>query len=185
MDFVKVIADAALPEKLKTVETPEIKISEINIGEQSGLLEQMDTIRYGSLEAVVAKNEVAIKEASQIELNRIDGAAREAQVLSELEKDYPSEEGYTVQSESYLRNETGEIVKDPVTGEARRIDLVVIKDGQVIKSVEVTSETAPKDVQSAKEDRIREAGGNFVKDQSTGELVQFASGVKTEIVRRA
>ena len=71
-----------------------------------------------------------------------------------------------------------------VTEEARRIDFAVIKDDEVIKSVEVTSERADKIAQMAKEDRIREAGGNYIVDRRTGEVVPFAHGVKTEVVRR-
>lgn len=164
--------------------------SEVIVGEK-GLLEQMGTIRHSSLEAVTARNEVAIKDVPQIEINRVDGAARQEAVGNELLRDYPPEQGYNVESESYLRNQDGSIARDPALQEAnglegtRRLDLVVIKDGQVIKSVEVTSEAAPKALQSAKEERIREVGGNFVLDRSTGELVPFARGVRTEILRRA
>ena len=71
------------------------------------------------------------------------------------------------------------------TGESRRkIDFEVIKDGEVVKSVEVTSETADKTAQLAKEERIRDAGGNYVVDRRTGELVRFAPDVQTEVVRR-
>lgn len=164
--------------------------SEVIVGEK-GLLEQMGTIRHSSLEAVAARNEAAIKDIPQIEINRIDGAARQEAVGAELLRDYPAEQGYNVESESYLRNQDGSIAPDPSVQEGnglegtRRLDFVVIKDGQVIKSVEVTSEAAPKALQSAKEDRIREAGGNYVLDRSTGELVPFASRVRTEITRRA
>ncbi len=33
---------------------------------------------------------------------------------------------------AYLRDKDGNIVRDPVTGEGRRIDFVVIKDGKVV-----------------------------------------------------
>ena len=160
------------------------------VGEK-GLLEQMDTIRHSSLEAVAARNEAALKDVPQIEINRVDGAARQEAVQAELMRDYPEEQGYHIESEVYLRNQDGSVARDPLVQEGnvlegtRRLDFVVIKDGQVIKSVEVTSETAPKALQSAKEDRIREAGGNYVLDRSTGKLVPFAPGVRTEIVRRA
>lgn len=164
--------------------------SEAIVGE-NGLREQMGTIRHSSLEAVAARNEAAIIDVPQIEINRINGAARQEAVGAELLRDYPVEQGYNVESESYLRNQDGSIARDSSIQEGnglegtRRLDFVVIKDGQVIKSVEVTSESAPKVLQSEKEDRIREAGGNYVRDRSTGELVLFAPGVRTEIVRRA
>jgi hypothetical protein len=84
-----------------------------------------------------------------------------------------------------LRDKDGNIVKDSETGEARRIDFTITKDGEVIKSVEVTSETAPKEVQVAKEDRIRNEGGNFIKDRDTGQLAEIPKENKTEVWRYA
>ena len=131
------------------------------------------------VDAMIEANEV-----SQIEVNRIFGAEREEVVGGELARDYPPETGNHIERECYLRNAEGEGVKDPVTGEARRIDFAVIKDDEVVKSVEVTSETADKTAQLAKEDRIREAGGNYIVDRRNGEIVPFAHGIKTEVVRR-
>jgi hypothetical protein len=82
-----------------------------------------------------------------------------------------------------LRDKDGNIVKDPVTGEARRIDFTITKDKEVVKSIEVTSETAPKEAQIAKEDRIRNEGGNFIKNRDTGQLVEMPEEIKTEIRR--
>lgn len=115
--------------------------------------------------------------------NKKDGLEREKEVAEELSKKYPPEEGYEIIPESYLRDENGNIVRDPETGEARRIDFVVVKDGKVVDSVEVTSKTADKTEQSAKEDRIRDAGGNYVRD-SAGNLVEIPSDVRTRIERR-
>ncbi len=155
------------------------------IGEQ-GLIQQLDSIRFEStIEALAARNEAALRERPQIEVNRISGVAREGMVDGELAREYPAETGNRIERECYLRNAEGESVKDPVTGEARRIDFAVIKDGEVVKSVEVTSETADKTAQMAKEERIREAGGNYIKDRLTGGMVPFSSGVETEILRRA
>ena len=154
------------------------------IGEQ-GLIQQLDSIRFESMEALVARNEAALSEVSQLEANRMSGAAREGIVDGELAREYPAENGYRRERECYLRDAEGRIVKDSETGEARRIDFAVIKDGEVVKSVEVTSETADKTDQLAKEDRIREAGGNYIVDRRTGEFVPFRSGVETEVVRRA
>jgi hypothetical protein len=115
--------------------------------------------------------------------NKEDGLRRERDVEAELKKEYPEEEGYAIESEVYLRDKDGNIVRDPVTGEARRIDFVVIKDGKVVKPVEVTSQTASKDEQIAKESRIRESGGNYILD-SNGNLVEISPDTKTEIARR-
>lgn len=138
--------------------------------------------RSESIEVMIALNEAKLSELPQIEANRVSGEAREAVVGGELEREYA---GSNIQSECYLRDDEGKVVRDPQTGEARRIDFAVIKDSEVVKSFEVTSKTADKAGQEAKESRIREAGGNFIKDRSTDECVPFASGVKTEIVRIA
>ncbi len=115
--------------------------------------------------------------------NKVDGLAREKDVADDLKKTYPSEKGYQIVSEAYLRDNKGNIVKDTEKNEARRVDFVVLKDNEVIDSIEVTSKTADKTEQSAKEDRIRAAGGNFIRDDS-GNLVQIPSNVKTRIERR-
>ena len=103
--------------------------------------------------------------------NKEEGLRREAEVEEELEKKYPESEGYEIVSEAYLRDSEGKIVRDPETGEARRIDFVVVKDGQVVDSIEVTSETADKTGQTAKEERIIDAGGNYIRT-SDGSLAK-------------
>lgn len=115
--------------------------------------------------------------------NKLDGCAREEIVGDELRKKYPPELGYTVLREVYLRDEIGRIVVDPETGTKRRVDFVVVKDGNVIEMIEVTSKTAPKDAQMAKENRIRNAGGNYIKDHNNN-LIRIPDNVKTKIDRR-
>ena len=115
--------------------------------------------------------------------NKIDGLRREDEVEQELKDKYPAEKGYEIISEAYLRDKDGNIVKDSVTGEARRIDFVIVKDGKVVDSVEVTSKTADKTEQSAKEQRIRDNGGNYVRD-SNGNLVEIPKEIQTRIERR-
>ena len=115
--------------------------------------------------------------------NKAEGCRREKEVENELKEKYPESKGYKIESEVYLRDKDGNIVKDDKTGEARRIDFVVLKDGKVVDSVEVTSKTADKTEQSAKEDRIRENGGNYIKD-SNGDLIEIPKDVHTRIERR-
>lgn len=115
--------------------------------------------------------------------NKQDGLQREREVKRDLEKKYPPEHGYMVLPEVYLRNENGNIVKDPKTGKARRIDFVVVKNGRVISSVEVTSKTADKQNQLAKENRIRENGGNYIRDNN-GNLIKMPNSVQTRVERR-
>lgn len=133
----------------------------------------------------IQNNKSDVDEESQIRKNQEAGKIREDGVESELQNQYAKEDGYHIQKQAYLRDINGNIVRDPVTGEGRRVDFVVIKDGQVVKSVEVTSMNSPKDSQVAKESRIREAGGNYVGDRRTGDLVPFNRNIQTEIVRRA
>ncbi len=177
----KALAEATVAQGIREVAA---EAAETLVGEQ-GLLQQLETIRFDSIESLAARNEAALKEFSQIEANRISGAAREEAVASELVDKYPAEDGYHIERECFLRDETGKITVDPNTGESRRIDFEIVKDGEVVKSVEVTSETADKTAQLAKEERIRDVGGNHIEDRRTGELVRFAPDVKTEVVRRA
>ena len=82
-----------------------------------------------------------------------------------------------------MRTRDGRIAIDPVTGEARRVDFAIIQQGQSRGVVEVTSKTAGKAGQLAKERRIRQAGGTFVRDRLTGELIDI-SETPTRLFRR-
>jgi hypothetical protein len=99
--------------------------------------------------------------------NAVEGARREDVFNAQVRAKYPNA---TVQCQCYLRNEQGQSVKDPVTGERRRVDTVVIDNGQA-QTYEVTSPTADKTLQAAKEQRILDAGGNYIRNRSTGDLV--------------
>ena len=151
---------------------------------EQGFLQQLDTIRFDSVESLATRNDAALSKESQIEANRISGAAREEAQGDELAREYAGEDGYNIESQCSIRDESGRVVKDPETGEGRRLDFVVIKNGEAVGSYEVTSEGADKTAQLAKEQRICNAGGNFVEDRQSGDLVRFAPGVKTEVVRR-
>lgn len=134
----------------------------------------------------IEKDEINSSENNEVKVpmqNKLDGLARETEVEIELEEKYPEEEGYKIAPEVYLRDKDGNIVKDPVTIETRRIDFVVIKDGKVVDSIEVTSQTADKTEQTAKENRIRENGGNYIKDKN-GNLIEIPADVQTKIERR-
>lgn len=115
--------------------------------------------------------------------NKLDGCKREEAVYKELANAYPEKEKFQIKSEVYLRDKDGNIVKDSKTGEARRIDFAVFKDNKVVDMVEVTSKTAPKLEQISKEYRIRDAGGNYIKDDS-GKLIKVPNNVETRIDRR-
>ena len=144
------------------------------------LQENRDNVENTNKDEYTDNNE---KENREPIKNKQDGLRREKEVEDELREKYPEKEGYKVESEMYLRDKNGNIVRDPETGEARRIDFVVTKDGKVVDSVEVTSKTADKTGQTAKEQRIRENGGNYIKD-SEGNLIEIPKDVNTRIERR-
>lgn len=134
---------------------------------------------------IVNANETGESKAEIVKRNKTDGCRREESVEKELQDRYPEAEGYKVIRESYLRDKDGNIVCDPEPPhKARRIDFVVVKDGKVVDLIEVTSKTAPKEAQSAKEERIRESGGNYIKDPETGEVIRIPNSVHTRIERR-
>lgn len=130
-----------------------------------------------------AGKETGMQEINALLKNKQEGLQREQDVAKDLNEEYPQEEGYSVISEVTLRDKDGNIVKDSKTGEARRIDFAIVKDGKVVDTIEVTSKSASKSAQLEKEDRIREAGGNYIKDNS-GNLVEIPRGVRTRIERR-
>lgn len=124
-----------------------------------------------------------IKQSKQetLEKNRTDGKSRESKTEKELKAENPDSK---VQNERYLRDKDGKIVKDPKTGEGRRIDHAVIKDGKATKLVETTSKTAPKDNQVLKEKRIRDAGGTYIRDKTDKKKLYDVSDVPTETRRQ-
>jgi hypothetical protein len=184
---LSVIAGSTAAEGSKVVVKEVLKETAENSIKESAVKESLSTIENSSLEALKAQNEAAIQEAKiqQIENNRIDGANRELKAHNDLQKEFPESEGYKVHQETYLRDSDGNIVKDNLSDEARRVDFMVEKEGQIAKSIEVTSETAPKEFQISKESQIRDSGGNFIKDRESGSLIKIPDSVKTEIRRYA
>ena len=78
-----------------------------------------------------------------------------------------------------MRNKKGEIVSDPLTGESRKLDLVIKGAGKNGggHAQEVTSKNASKSSQLAKEERIR--GGVYVRN---GKSLVHVNGI-SEIIR--
>ncbi|MCL2103317.1 MAG: hypothetical protein FWH25_04700 [Syntrophorhabdaceae bacterium] len=178
---------ATRPERF---DAQEIKDKLGDIPTEAESTKQIDQVEKGSEPADEGENK---SDAQKYDLegehpepiqNKKDGLRREAEVEDELRGKYPESEGYSIQSEAYLRDKDGNIAKDPVTGEARRVDFVTLdKDGNVVDSIEVTSRTADKTDQSAKEQRIRENGGNYIKT-SDGKIAEIPEDVLTRIERR-
>jgi RHS repeat-associated protein len=113
--------------------------------------------------------------------NKIAGEKRQKAAVKKIESTLPA--GAKIQEECSLRScKTGKVMKDPKkTGpgekkyRTRRLDVVVIHNGAVLKAIEVTSMTASKDDQLAKERRIRARGGTCIKDRATGDLIPVPS----------
>ena len=131
--------------------------------------------------------ETAVKEVDEssiIRKNKLDGTAREETVLNNLDSYYGKE---NVLREQLLRDASGKPIKDLKTNTARRIDFIVIQNDKIIRSIEVTSQTADKTAQMAKESRILEEaaknGGAYIKNIDTGKLIEFPIGLGTEIRR--
>ena len=99
--------------------------------------------------------------------NAIEGDRRHQEFNAKIKEKYPNA---TIQCECYLRNAQGQSVKDPDTGERRRIDTAVIENGEA-QTFEVTSLTANKVDQIAKEGRVRLEGGTYIRDRTTKDLV--------------
>jgi hypothetical protein len=185
--MIETIANTVLNSMKATIDG--LKETAIKVKE-SAVQSSMETIENSSLDSLKAQNELSAEKinaekAKQLEKNREAGANREDIAFKELQTEFPESEGYKIEREQYLRDKDGKIVKDPETGEGRRIDFIVSKDGKVVSSREVTSETAPKKAQMAKEDRIRTEGGHFIRDRDTGELVEIPKGTQTEVRRYA
>jgi RHS repeat-associated protein len=115
-----------------------------------------------------------IKSGYGILKNARNGGRREKEVAAQLQVENPDAK---VQNQTYLRDANGKIVKDPVTGEGRRVDHAVI-NGDTAETYETTSQTANKTAQTAKENRIREAGGVYVRDRQTKKVCKVPTGSK-------
>ena len=101
--------------------------------------------------------------------NIATGVQRAAKTAKELADENP---GKAIQHERTLRDVSGNKVLDPVTGEGRRVDHVVIdRDANSAKTYETTGENVDKRLQLDKEKRIIEAGGKYIHDKETGELI--------------
>lgn len=95
------------------------------------------------------------KSASKGEcIQKKDGDARTALHKKDLDAQYGAAR---ILSQKHLRNKKGEIVSDPLTGESRKLDLVIKGAGKNGggHAQEVTSKNASKSSQLAKEERIR------------------------------
>jgi RHS repeat-associated protein len=112
----------------------------------------------------------AAKDAAKrrIKENARDGARRNKVGVDQLKSENPDKR---VQTETYLRTEDGKRAVDPQTGEMRRVDAAVIdQNTKTATTHEITGPGVDKTTQFAKEQRILDNGGVYVRDRSTGEL---------------
>lgn len=107
-----------------------------------------------------------------VQENAVAGSRREREVTIDLQAMYPNG---SVQNQQYLRDKEGNIVIDPATGTGRRLDHVVIVNGKVVDVVETTSLTAEKQTQLRHERETRNAGGTYIRDRATGNLIEVPS----------
>jgi hypothetical protein len=116
----------------------------------------------------------------QLTKNAKDGARREKETHDQLKQQNP---GKSVQRERYLRDKDGKIIRDPKTGEARRVDHAVIdREKERARTYETTGPDVSKVEQMAKETRIREEGGIYIRDQETRKIVPTEG--PSQIIRR-
>ncbi len=124
-----------------------------------------------------AGNAVRARQARQMADNAAEGRRREGEVAAQLRRENPDAH---VQNQSMLRDRGGQIVRDPQTGTGRRIDHAVIR-GNRARPVETTSMTAQKRDQVAHERRVRDAGGQYIRDRRSGQLCGVTG---TSVLRR-
>lgn len=158
----------------------DIKYNDVPQKETTSFGEKVKPVFFDKLSD---KSDNLENEVSSVVQNKLDGCRRENEVAKELEKQYPEKEGYKVLRERELCDKDGNPVIDEQTGKKRRVDFVVVKDGKVVDMVEVTSKTAPKRDQLAKEYRIRDNGGNYIKDYD-GNVCRIPGNVETRVERR-
>jgi hypothetical protein len=115
--------------------------------------------------------------------NHTLGRKRERLVEKLLKALFPSDEGYRVYGEQYLRDRHGNIALHQASHESRRIDFLVLKGKEIVSSVEVTGEKVSKAAQLEKEMDIRKHGGRYVLDPKSHQLLRWPAGLKTRVVR--
>ena len=165
------------------IENLDKKATEKMTGEQMMRGKDVKPLFFDNIDRMMDKIEKMENDFCTVVQNKMDGCRRENEVAKDLEKQYPEKEGNHVLRERELCDKEGNPVIDEKTGQKRRVDFVVVKDGKVIDMVEVTSKTAPKRDQLAKEYRIRDNGGNYIKD-GNGKIYRIPSNVETRVERR-
>lgn len=122
-------------------------------------------------------------DGARLASNRVLGSTREAIVEALLNALYPARKKFRVVREAYLRDRHGRIALDAATNQSRRVDFVVFKGNEVVRSLEVTSAKVNKADQLAKEARIRRHGGRYMLHPESQVLVRVPAEVKTTVVR--
>lgn len=116
----------------------------------------------------------AVKEAAKRRVieNAKDGARRNKVGVEQLKTENPDKR---VQIETYLRTEDGKRAIDPQTGEMRRVDAAVIdSSARTAETYEITGPGVSKTTQVAKEGRILDNGGVYIRDRVTGAMCKVS-----------
>lgn len=132
--------------------------------------------------ALAAKRGKVVPLAQRAVVNHEIGKQREEAAVKLVRQLYPRNEGYRVVREQYLRDRLGSIAHD-LENKSRRLDIVVFKDDEVVRSIEVTGADVDKRAQLKKEAEILKAGGRYLMSPGTRKLVRIPSSVKTTVVR--
>ena len=74
-----------------------------------------------------------------------------------------------------MRDKNGNIVIDPNTGTARRLDHVVVVNVEAVDVVETTSLNADKRAQILHEQNVRNIVGIYIRDRLSGDLIEVKS----------
>jgi len=113
-----------------------------------------------TVQATTGVRSMTIRAARAIGIrnNATDGLRRQELAFAEMQRRHPNAE---IIAEAMLRDRAGNVVRTSTGG--RRLDLVAVENGRVITRVEVTSPSRDKFAQLTREERVRDAGGNFVR----------------------
>ncbi len=113
----------------------------------------------------------AFERGANIRTNAATGARRAAEGREQIRAANP---GRRTQSESTLRTADGKKAIDPITQQGQRVDEVVFDGKGGAKAYEITRPGVDKTAQAAKEQRILDNGGHYVRDRQTGELCKIS-----------
>lgn len=181
----KIIKEVAeeIPKKVEKDVVEEISEKTVKKSYEKILREKAKKIDKG--EVIIKKKVEELDKGERIFRNKIEGCAREEVAQKELSKVFGEK---NVLRERTIKDINGKAIIDSVTNEARKLDFAVVENGVVKKAYEITSKTASKVEQMAKEQRIIDeaikGSGAFIFDcmgnrySIPEELLRESEGIK-------